>query len=183
MNRAIFLDRDGTLNPDPGYISDPALLKLYPGTGEALKRLQQAGYLLVVVTNQSGIARGLLTHEQLAAIHNKLQQLLGEFSVKLSGIYYCPHHPDFPDANGVAACFCRKPKPGLILQAIKELQIAPEHSYMIGDKPSDIEAALNAGVTPVFIGDKPAPGFASVINFPTLSEAAAWILATDHEQR
>jgi D,D-heptose 1,7-bisphosphate phosphatase len=183
MNRAIFLDRDGTLNPDPGYISDPELFNLYPGTGEALSRLQQAGYLLILITNQSGIARGLLTHAQLAAIHDKLQRLLAEFSVKLSGIYYCPHHPDFPDADGVAACSCRKPEPGLILQAIEELQIDPEHSFMIGDKTSDVELGLNAGVTPVFIGAEPAPGFASVVNFATLSEVADWILAAEHEQR
>jgi HAD superfamily hydrolase (TIGR01662 family) len=161
MNRAIFLDRDGTLNPDPGYISDPELFNLYPGTGEALSRLQQAGYLLILITNQSGIARGLLTHAQLAAIH----------------------HPDFPDADGVAACSCRKPEPGLILQAIEELQIDPEHSFMIGDKTSDVELGLNAGVTPVFIGAEPAPGFASVVNFATLSEVADWILAAEHEQR
>jgi len=183
MNRAIFLDRDGTLNPDPGYISDPGRFELFPGTGEALQRLQRAGYLLVLITNQSGIARGLLTHAQLAAIHEKLQRLLAQFSVKLSGIYYCPHHPDFPDAEGVGACDCRKPQPGLILRAIEELQIDPDQSFMIGDKSSDVKLGLNAGVTPVFIGAAPAAGLASIVNFPTLSEAADWILAQDNEPR
>lgn len=183
MNRAIFLDRDGTLNPDPGYISDPDQFELFPGVGQALLRLQRAGYKLVLITNQSGIARGLLTHQQLAAIHAKLERLLAENSVKLAGIYYCPHHPEFPDAEGISACNCRKPEPGLILQALHDLHLDADQSFMIGDKPSDVELGLNAGVTPIFIGPAVLPEFKQVVTFASLNEAADWVLAGENEQR
>ena len=180
MNRAIFLDRDGTLNPDPGYISDPGQFNLFPGVGEALQRLKQAGFLLVLITNQSGIARGLITHEQLSAIHEKLERLLAQDNVTLSGIYYCPHHPDFPDAQGIADCSCRKPNPDLILRAISDLDIDAAQSFMIGDKASDVELGLNAGVAPICIGKDPLPGFSQIVNFSTLAEAVDWILAAEN---
>lgn len=180
MKRAIFLDRDGTLNPDPGYISDPDQFELFPGTAEALQKMSRAGFLLVLITNQSGIARGLITRAQLQSIHDKLENILARHAVRLSGIYFCPHHPDFPDEHGVSACDCRKPEPGLILQAIKDLDIDPEESFMIGDKKSDIELACNAGVTPVFIGSDSPKGFERVVCFSDLGEAADWILAGEH---
>ena len=113
MNKAVFLDRDGTLNPDPGYISDPKDFNLYEGVGENLLRLKKAGYLLILITNQSGISRGLISEKQLEAVHAKLQKLLTEKGAKLDGIYYCPHHPNHP-YKGVSDCNCRKPKPEMI---------------------------------------------------------------------
>lgn len=180
MNRAIFLDRDGTLNPDPGYISNPEQFELFSGVGQALLRLQQAGYLLVLITNQSGIARGLFNHSQLGAVHEKLEQLLAKDGVRLSGIYYCPHHPDFPDAEGVAACDCRKPAPALIHRAIEDLKIDPENSFMVGDKVSDVELGLNAGVTPIFIGKKAPEKHPGIVAFSSLTEAVDWLLAGEN---
>lgn len=176
MNKAVFLDRDGTLNPDPGYISDPDAFNLFPGVGAALAGLQGAGFLLILITNQSGIARGLITSEQLVAIHEKMQSQLAEAGATIDAIYHCPHHPDYPPVDGISDCNCRKPRPGLIERALQDYQINPASSYMIGDRSSDIKIALATGVKPVFIGPAPLPDFAAVETFPDLSAAAAWIL-------
>mgnify|MGYP002627479909 CR=1 FL=1 len=175
MNKAIFLDRDGTLNPDPGYISDPKDYELYEGVCKALSKLQKAGYLLILITNQSGISRGLISEEQLAAVHDKMKKLLKAGGVSLDAIYYCPHHPDHP-YNGIAECNCRKPKPGLILQAIKDLQIDNFHSFMVGDRTSDIKIGLAAKVSPVCIAATPFEGYEDIPTFSNLSLAADWIL-------
>lgn len=140
MAKAVFLDRDETLNPDPGYINDPGLFMLYPWVARELKRLKDAGFLLVVVTNQSGIGRGLITPDSLALIHEKLNQLL----MKESGIFIdefavCIHKPDDD-------CICRKPKPSLLLDSADRMGLDLQASYMIGDRPSDQEAGVRAGV-------------------------------------
>jgi len=176
MPKAIFLDRDGTLNPDPGYISDPADFNLYPGVAEALAKLQQAGYLLILITNQSGISRGLITGEQLNAIHAKLQSLLEQAGCRLDAIYHCPHHPDFPAVDGLAECNCRKPRPGMIQKAIAEYNIVAAESFMIGDRSSDIKIALATGVSPLFIGPAPHESFPLVPAFESLGAAATYIL-------
>ncbi|MGM0600844.1 MAG: D-glycero-alpha-D-manno-heptose-1,7-bisphosphate 7-phosphatase [Candidatus Rifleibacteriota bacterium] len=177
MKPAIFLDRDGTLNPDPGYISDPDDFELFPGAAEALKKLKDAGYLLILITNQSGIARALISREQLEAVHEKLKRKLAESGVSLDAIYYCPHHPDFPDKEGVSVCNCRKPAPGLIDQALRDFAIDREKSFMIGDKASDIKLAFNADLAPLLIAQEPMPGFGQVKNFASLKQAAHWILS------
>lgn len=177
MNKAIFIDRDGTLNPDPGYISNPDDFNLFDGVAEALARLQKAGYLLILITNQSGIARGLISLQQLDQIHAKLQGQLSSAGARLDAIYHCPHHPDYPPVNGETNCNCRKPKPGMILQALKDHHIDPVKSYMIGDRSSDIKIALKTGVTPILIGPSPMPGFETVTTFANLTDAASWLLA------
>ena len=182
MQKAIFLDRDGTLNPDPGYISRPEDFTLYAGTAAALKDLKEFGYLLILVTNQSGIARGLITPEQLDNIHQKLQQLLSENNLALDAIYVCPHHPDFP-YRGISNCKCRKPAPGMILQAIKDFAIDAKTSYLIGDRSSDVKAAIQAGITPILIGDKPLPGFEEVVVFANLAAASKAIVADKISQK
>ncbi len=179
MNRAIFLDRDGTLNPDPGYISNPDQYELFPGTVEALKALVDAGFKLVLVTNQSGIARGLITPNQLEAIHEKLKRLLYEGGVELLAIYYCPHHPDFPSADKQKECLCRKPAPGLVKLAIEQHKIDAQRSFVIGDRDSDLQMAINAGITPIFIGEELPEGYEQVVNFSCLKDAADWILAAE----
>jgi heptosyltransferase-2 len=161
MRKAVFLDRDGTLNPDPGYISNPRDFNLFPGVPQALARLKKSGYLLVLLTNQSGIARGLISQQQLELVHQKLQDLLASADAELDAIYFCPHHPDFP-LNGVAECDCRKPKPGMVLQAVKDFDIDLENSYVIGDRRKDIQTALNAGSRPICIRPQPAPGYETV---------------------
>lgn len=140
----IFLDRDGTLNPDPGYIKSPDQFELFPGVAEALARLKLAGARLILITNQSGIARGLLSRHNLEAIHKKLRHLLGQAGATLDGIYFCPHHPD-------DGCGCRKPNRGMIDQAIQELGVDPERSYVIGDHLRDIELAKRVGARSVLV--------------------------------
>jgi heptosyltransferase-2 len=140
----IFLDRDGTLNPDPGYIKSPDQFELFPGVSEALARLKQAGARLIVVTNQSGIARGLLSRKDLDAVHMKLKRLLDGAGVTLDAIYFCPHHPD-------DGCECRKPNRGMIDQAVRERGVNLDRSYLIGDHLRDIELAKRVGARSILV--------------------------------
>jgi heptosyltransferase-2 len=140
----IFLDRDGTLNPDPGYIRSPDRFELFPGVAQALSRLKQAGARLIVVTNQSGVARGLFSADDLDGVHAKLRYLLGEAGVSLDAIYVCPHHPD-------AGCDCRKPNRGLIDRAVGEQRIDLTRSYLIGDHARDIELAKRVGSRSILV--------------------------------
>jgi D,D-heptose 1,7-bisphosphate phosphatase len=137
--RAVFLDRDGTLNVDPGYLNHPEKLELIPGVPEALKRLKEAGYWLVVVSNQSGVGRGLIPLEMLPRIHDRMDEILRPVGGAVDDYSLCIHHPD-------AGCECRKPKPGLLLQAAQRLGIDLKASFMVGDKPVDVEAGRGAGV-------------------------------------
>ncbi|OOF38451.1 D-glycero-beta-D-manno-heptose-1,7-bisphosphate 7-phosphatase [Rodentibacter rarus] len=145
MNKAIFLDRDGTLNIDYGYVHDIDHFKFIEGAIEALRALKSKGYLLVLVTNQSGIARGYFSEDQFLQLTEWMDWSLAEQDVDLDGIYYCPHHPDGKDEYK-KNCDCRKPKSGMLLQAIKELKIDPAQSVMIGDKVDDIKAGIGAKV-------------------------------------
>ncbi|WP_447968241.1 D-glycero-alpha-D-manno-heptose-1,7-bisphosphate 7-phosphatase [Nitrospira sp. M1] len=144
----VFVDRDGTLNEDPGYLSNPDALVLYPGVVEAVAKLKQAECAVVLVTNQSGIGRGYLTRVDLLAIHDKLERLLEQGGGSLDGVFFCPHLPD-------AGCECRKPKPGLIHQAVESLQVSVARSYMVGDKRSDMELASNVGAIGVLVNTSP----------------------------
>jgi histidinol-phosphate phosphatase family protein len=137
---AVFLDRDGTLLHLIPYLRDPARARLYHGVGDALRRLKAAGARLVVITNQSGVARGIMTRADVAALHRRLRALLAEYGVRLDRIEVCFDHPDF---NG--SCDCRKPRPGMLLQAARELGIDLSRSWTIGDNASDIEAGAAAG--------------------------------------
>ncbi|MBO9596500.1 MAG: HAD family hydrolase [Cohnella sp.] len=147
MSKAVFLDRDGTLMVDHGYVGDPYQVELLPGVVPALLALQGAGYSLIVVSNQSGIGRGLLTEADVDAVNQRLRAILGNHGVRLSGIYYCPHSPEY-------GCDCRKPKPGLLLAALYGHHLNPAECYMLGDKWSDVEAGAAAGVTPVYVGTR-----------------------------
>jgi heptosyltransferase-2 len=140
----IFLDRDGTLNPDPGYIKSPDQFELFPGVAEALASLTRAGARLIVVTNQSGVARGLLSYDDLNAIHAKLTRLLENAGATLDAIYFCPHHPD-------DGCGCRKPNRGMIDQAVREWSVDIGRSYVIGDHVRDIELAKRVGTRSVLV--------------------------------
>jgi heptosyltransferase II len=140
----VFLDRDGTLNPDPGYIRSADQFELFPGVSQALARLKQAGARLIVVTNQSGIARGLFSLGDLDAIHLKLKQRLSQSGAPLDAIYYCPHHPD-------DRCHCRKPNRGMIDQALREQPIDLSRSYLIGDHLRDVELATRVGSRSILV--------------------------------
>ncbi len=144
-NKAVFVDRDNTLIEDPGYISDPSLVRLLPGVELAIKSLSQQGFKVVVVTNQSGVARGLLTEEALGQIHQELRRQLGDHGANLDGIYFCPFHPEGTVEKYTCDSELRKPKPGMLLAAAKDLDIDLAASWMVGDSPRDIEAGQRAG--------------------------------------
>ena len=143
--KAVFLDRDNTVIEDPGYISDPKVVKLLPGVELAIKSLSQCGYKLVVVTNQSGIARGLLTEQTLEKIHAELRRQLSERGAHLDAIYYCPFHPEGTIEEYAKESDLRKPQPGMLQLGAKELDIDLSQSWMVGDSARDIEAGQRAG--------------------------------------
>ena len=148
-NFALFLDRDGTINEDPGYLGDPSSVKLYPGTGKALATLKnQYGFKLVVISNQSGISRGLITHEMVQAVNARINELLAEYNVSIDAFYYCPAHPDFSPEE---ECGCRKPSPELVLKAADDMKIDLKGSYFVGDAVSDIECGINAGLKTILV--------------------------------
>ncbi|MDR1656293.1 MAG: D-glycero-beta-D-manno-heptose 1,7-bisphosphate 7-phosphatase [Deltaproteobacteria bacterium] len=177
LKKAVFLDRDGTINHDVGYLSQWENFRWIDGVPDALAQLKKAGFALVVITNQSGVARGYYTSQEVQTLHRKIDtDLLQRAEIKLDGWYYCTHHPD------LAPCSCRKPSPELLLKAAKDLGLALSASFMIGDKSLDIMAGLNAGVQGSLLvltgygqGDqsKVPPGTPV---FPDLPAAAAFIL-------
>jgi histidinol-phosphate phosphatase family protein len=141
---AIFLDRDGTLIEDPGYLSDPELVRILPSVPEALIDLQHMGFALVVISNQSGIGRGKITAQQAAAVDARFQEAFRFAGIRFDGIYYCPHGPE-------DGCLCRKPAAGLFKQAIDDLNLCARDSFAIGDKLSDAEAGRRVGATGIVL--------------------------------
>lgn len=176
--RAIFLDRDGTLIQDVGYISKPSDIELLPGVIDALRCLHKEGFLLVLISNQSGVGRGLFTGEMLTRVHEKLIDCLKHQRIYLDGAYYCPHAP-------WEKCKCRKPLPGMLINAAQDLALDLTRSYMIGDKLSDIESGRRAGCQSILLADN--LQYISLYNtleqrdfsikiVPTLLDAAHWIV-------
>lgn len=170
--KAVFLDRDGTINKHVGFLRKSEEFELLLGVTEAIRKINISGYLAIVVTNQPVIARGEVTVEQLQRIHNKMETLLGKEGAYLDAIYYCPHHPhsgfegEVPELK--IQCDCRKPKPGMILQAALEYNLDLGNSWMVGDSDSDIEAGKAAGCKTAFIGtssDLPTVSVPSLIDF------------------
>lgn len=155
--KAIFLDRDGTINKYVGYLRTPEQFELLEGAGEAIRKINLSGYLAIVVTNQPVIARGEVTVDGLQEIHNKMETMLGKEGAYLDGVYYCPHHPDKGFAGEVEelkiVCECRKPKAGLLLQSAKDFNIDLSQSWMIGDSENDVLAGKNAGCKTALIGE------------------------------
>lgn len=149
---AIFLDRDGTINVDKDYLYRIEEFEYVDGVIDALKTLLNLGFILVVVTNQSGIARGYYTEEDLAKLNEWMQEDLRKRGVVLSGVYYCPHHPEALIPQYRTKCNCRKPATGLYWQAEKELQIDMSKSFVIGDKIRDLAICEESGVTGILLG-------------------------------
>lgn len=143
--RAVFLDRDNTIIDDPGYLSDPNAVKLLPGVELAIKSFAQAGFTVVVVTNQSAVARGMITEEMLDEIHDEMRRQLTGKGARIDGIYYCPYHPEGSVEAYAKDSELRKPRPGMLLKAAKEMNIDLAASWMIGDSPRDVEAGKRAG--------------------------------------
>ncbi len=156
--KAIFLDRDGTINVYKGFLKNINDFELLPGVAEAIKKINDSGYLAIVVTNQPVIARGEVTYDQLEEIHNKMETLLGLKGAYIDGIYFCPHHPhkgyqgEIPELK--FDCDCRKPKPGMLLNAAQDFNIDLKSSWMIGDGQNDIKAGMAAGCKTAFISSE-----------------------------
>jgi D,D-heptose 1,7-bisphosphate phosphatase len=150
-NKAIFIDKDGTLIPDIPYNVDPGRISLQEGALNGLHRLQEAGYLLIIISNQSGVARGLFKEEALLNVQHKIESLLAVKGVVLNGFYYCPHYPNAAIKEYAVECDCRKPQPGMLLKAARELDIDLSRSWMIGDILNDVEAGKKAGCKTVLI--------------------------------
>ena len=148
---AVFLDRDGTLVREVGYLRSVRELRLLPGAARAVRRLNDAGFAVIVATNQSGVARGLLTEEALAQIHGALAARLARRGGHLAGIYYCPHHPAAPLTQYRRRCRCRKPAPGMLLRAARDLDLDLPRSFAIGDAERDLEAGRRAGCRVVLV--------------------------------
>lgn len=176
--KAVFLDRDGTLNRLVGFLRTPDQLELLPGVTEAVKAINASGYLAVLITNQPVIARGEVTFEGLQTIHNKLETLLGAEGAFLDAIYFCPHHPhkgyegEIPELK--IECDCRKPKPGMLLQAAKDLNIDLQASWMVGDGEYDILAGTAAGCKTCLVGSE--QDFGQTVTKATVAEFAAHCL-------
>jgi D-glycero-D-manno-heptose 1,7-bisphosphate phosphatase len=149
--RAVFLDRDDTLIHDPGYIAQPQQVRLKAGAADALRRLAAAGWRLVVATNQSGIARGLLTERQLAEIHDELRRQLADGGAAVDAIYYSPYHPEGVVEAYRKATDCRKPGPGMLLRAAREMDLDLAASWMIGDSLRDTRAGKAAGCRTILL--------------------------------
>jgi D,D-heptose 1,7-bisphosphate phosphatase len=170
MKRALFLDRDGPVVVDAGYTRDPSLVALTKGAAEGLRAARALGYALVLVSNQSGIGRGLITNEEARAVHQRMEELLAAEGITLDATYYCPHAPD-------AGCKCRKPLPGMLLDASKERGFDLADSVMLGDKVADVECGLAAGCRAIrFAGPvTPSERVASAADWPGVVERLeAW---------
>jgi D-glycero-D-manno-heptose 1,7-bisphosphate phosphatase len=145
LRPAVFLDRDGVLNTDPVlYVMRPEQLTMLPGAAEAVARINAAGLPAVLITNQSGIEKGLMSHEDLADVHRLMEERLSEAGAALAAIHYCPHTRE-------AGCTCRKPLPGMVLEASAALGLDPTRSYFVGDKPLDVQCGASAGCRTVFV--------------------------------
>jgi len=144
VRRAVFLDRDGTINEEVDYLDDPDRLRLIPGAAEAIRLLNEAGILAIVVSNQAGIGRGYFSAATVEAIHERLAKQLAGHGACLDAVYYCPHHPS-------EGCECRKPKAGMLVRAAQEFGIDLRRAFMVGDKVSDLDAGLRAGCRTVLV--------------------------------
>lgn len=147
--RALFLDRDGTINYDPGYLGDPEAVKLYPGVAEGIKKIKELpDFKIIVISNQSGISRNLISHDDVKAVNRRINELLRISGAGIDAFYYCPFHPDFSGKDEVN---CRKPSPQMLLDAAADHDVDLSASFMVGDKGIDVECGINAGVKTILL--------------------------------
>jgi D-glycero-D-manno-heptose 1,7-bisphosphate phosphatase len=169
------LDRDGVIVEDVDFVTEPDQLIVIPGAAEAIKILASR-YCVIVVTNQSGIGRGYMTENDLLSVHTEFLIQLWREGAKLDGLYYCPHHPTMALGSYKIACDCRKPNPGMLRQAATRWGLDLESSFLVGDRDSDIEAAVAAGVRPILISEGPSRLNSGVTQAPDLLQAAHMIM-------
>jgi D-glycero-D-manno-heptose 1,7-bisphosphate phosphatase len=151
MKQAVFIDRDGTLSEEVGYINHASRFRLFPYAASAVKHLNENGWLAIVITNQAGVARGYFTEDIIQTVHEAMTKDLKSNGARLDAIYYCAHHPSVGEPPYRFDCDCRKPKPGLISRAAQEFDIDLSESWMVGDRYSDVELARNAGMKSMFV--------------------------------
>jgi D-glycero-D-manno-heptose 1,7-bisphosphate phosphatase len=177
LKPAVFLDRDGVVIEDSHYLGSADCVRLLPGAAEAIAALNRAGWAVVVVTNQSGVARGLFTEADVNAVHTHLAQLLGGYGAEIDAFHFCPHHSEAEVARFRVDCDCRKPRPGMLLRAAAELGIDLAASWMIGDRVSDLEAGAAVGCRTVLVRT----GHGAVVNAAGLDREALHLelIATD----
>ena len=188
---AVFLDRDGTINEQMGYINHISRFILLPDAARSIKRLNEQDIPVIVVTNQSGLARGYFPDSLLKDVHKKMIDQLNEHDAHVDGIYICPHHPEAVEEKYREKCLCRKPKSGLFTQAAEELQIDLERSFVVGDRWSDLKAAAHCGATGILVltgygrGDYEYIGPQQTLQpqfiAETLSNAVDWVLEQLHD--
>ncbi len=189
MKRAVFFDRDGTVTEEVGYLDDLSKLRLIPGAGHVIRTLNQAGVTVVLVTNQSGVARGYFPETLVHEAHQRLEKMLARDGARLDGIYYCPHHPTAGNSSYTRACDCRKPGTGLLERAARDLAIDLRNSFVVGDKWSDIELGQRAGARSVLVrtgfgqddpGNLRPKGLADPDHIaPDITDAVEWILKAE----
>lgn len=151
MKPAVFLDRDGTVCEEMGYLNDESRMRVFPFSGRAIRRLNEAGYEVIIVTNQGGVARGYFPESFLGKVHRKLRRELARSGARLSGIFYCPHHPAGEVAPYAVQCDCRKPSPGLVKIAARKFGLDLERSFVVGDKIVDVELARRVGARGILV--------------------------------
>jgi histidinol-phosphate phosphatase family protein len=184
MTRAVFLDRDGTLIEEVGYLDRLERLQLFPWSIDAIRLLNRAGFTVVVVSNQAGVARGFFAEPFVLEVQGEIDARVRAAGGRIDGWYYCPHHPDAPLARYRCQCECRKPRPGMIRQAEADLGIDPSRSYVIGDRWLDVQLARNVGARGILVRTgygateerQPPDGVAAEAIADNLIDAAAWIL-------
>ena len=177
-NRAVFLDRDGTINKDIGFVYKKEDYERLPGVIEGLRILTKLGFKLVVITSQGGVARGFYKEEDVHGFHDAIIKDLEEHGINISAFYFCPHHPTEGIGTYKVVCECRKPKTGMMDKAAKELEINKKKSYMIGDRDIDIKMGKSAGCTTIFVKtgtNKKLEGVTAGYEAEDLQDAANWI--------
>lgn len=181
---AVFLDRDGTLIEEVGYLDRPSRVRLYPWAVDSIRALNSAGIRIVMVTNQSGIARGFFDEAMVQRIHARIAELLARGGAHIDAYYYCPHHPDGKVAEYARRCECRKPGPALVERAVQEFGIDPARSFAVGDRWFDVALARTVGAKGVLVrtgygaqeAEQPTAGYAPDVVVDNLAGAASWIL-------
>ena len=177
---AVFMDRDGTITEEMGYLKEPEKLRLIPRSGEAIRSLNEKEILAIVVSNQSGVARGYFSEETVKKIHRKLERLLKKEGAYPDGIYYCPHHPKFGSPQYKKNCNCRKPKPGMLERAARRFNLDLKKCYITGDKVEDIKLARNVGAKGILIltgyGERSKKKVKSDYVAKNLYQAVKWII-------
>ncbi len=151
MKKAVFLDRDGVICEERGYLKDIQHLRLIPGAAKALRLLHKHGFKIIVVTNQSGVARGYFSEQFVEQVHREIEKMLSKEGARLDDLYFCPHYPDGKVEPYCIECTCRKPSPGMLLEAGREHGLDLRQSYLVGDKITDLECAYRAGVKGILV--------------------------------